>query len=137
GGARGPRSIYFFTALALFATLCLGPLFAHVPRFALAAVVILAVGRLLDPRRLMAQCRAERLGTLVILTTLLVTLLAGPEAGILAGVAAAGLCYVWRTWRVSVRARLWRPAGASEPGGPGCLVLRPRGGLLAPHAAVV
>jgi sulfate permease, SulP family len=31
GGARGPRPIYFFTALALLAALCLGPLFAHLP----------------------------------------------------------------------------------------------------------
>src|SRR5262245_5748047 len=59
GGARGPRPIYFFTALALLAVSCLGPLFAHLPRFGLAAVVILAVGRLPDPRRLMALCRAD------------------------------------------------------------------------------
>src|SRR5262245_22911833 len=59
GGAHGPRPIYFFTALALLAAVCLGPLFAHLPRFGLAAVVILAVGRLPDPRRLMALCRAD------------------------------------------------------------------------------
>src|SRR5262249_2049371 len=51
GGARGPRPIYCFTVLALLVALYLGPLFAYLPRFALAAVVILAVGRLLDPRR--------------------------------------------------------------------------------------
>ena len=94
GGARGPRPIYFFTALALLAALCLGPLFAHLPRFALAAVVILAVSRLLDPRRLMALCRADRLDGLVALTTFIVTLLVGPERGILGGVAAAALCYL-------------------------------------------
>jgi SulP family sulfate permease len=134
GGARGPRPIYFFTALALLAAVCLGPLFAHLPRFALAAVVILAVGRLLGPRRLMALCRADRFDGLVALTTFTVTLLVGPERGILAGVAAAALCYPWRTRRVPVRERLWRPAGASEPGGPVCLVLRPCGGLLYPDA---
>jgi SulP family sulfate permease len=134
GGARGPRPIYLFTALAVLAALCLGPLFAQVPRFALAAVVILAVGRLLGPGRLVALCRADRLDGLVALTTFLVTLLVGPERGILAGVAAAALCYPWRAGRVPVRERLWRPAGASEPGGPVCLVLRPCRGLLYPHA---
>ena len=86
--------------------LCLGPLFAHLPRFALAAVVILAVGRLLDPTRLLALYRADRLDGLVALTTLLVTLLVGPEKGILAGIAAAALCYLWRARRAPVRERL-------------------------------
>jgi SulP family sulfate permease len=137
GGARGPRPIYVFTALALLAALCLGPLFTHLPKFALAAVVILAVGRLLDSRRLVALCRADRLDGLVMLTTVFVTLLVGPERGILAGVAGAALCYLWRTRRVPVRERPWRPAGASECGGPVCLVLRPCGGWLYPHAEAI
>src|SRR6516162_2721128 len=114
GGARGPRPIYFFTALALLVALCLGPLFAYLPRFALAAVVIMAVFSLLDLRRLMALWRADRLDGLVALTTFLVTLLVGPERGILAGVGAAALCHLWRRRRVPVRERLWRPAAASE-----------------------
>jgi SulP family sulfate permease len=99
GGARGPRPIYLFTALAVLAAVCLAPLFAYLPRFALAVVVILAVGRLLRPGRLMALCRADRLDGLVALTTLFTTLLVGPERGILAGVGAAALCYLWRTRR--------------------------------------
>jgi len=55
GGARGPRPIYFFTLLALLVALSLGPLFAYLPRFALAAVVIMAVASLLDLRRLLAR----------------------------------------------------------------------------------
>jgi SulP family sulfate permease len=77
-------------------TLCLGPLFAFLPRFALAVVVMLAVGHLLDPRRLIALSRAGWLDGLVALTTFSVTLLVGPERGILAGVAAAVLCLPWR-----------------------------------------
>jgi SulP family sulfate permease len=118
GGARGPRPIYIFTALALLAALCLGPLFVYVPRFALAAVVILAVSRLLDPRRLLALCRADRLDGLVALTTLIVILLVGPERGMLAGVAAAALCSLWRRRRVPVRGRLWRPADTGAAVGP-------------------
>ena len=137
GGARGPRPIYFFTVLALLAALYLGPLFTHLPRFALAAVVILAVARLIDPKRLMALCRADWLDGLVTLTTFLVTLLVGPESGILTGATGAALCYLWRTRRVPVRERLWRPAGASESGGPVCLVLRPSGSLLYPHAEAI
>lgn len=137
GGARGPRPIYCFTALALLAVLCLGPLFTHLPRFALAAVVILAVARLLDPGRLFALCRVDGLDGLVAVATFLVTLLVGPEQGILAGVAAAALCYLWRTRRVPVRESLWRLAGASVPRGAVCLVLRPCGSLLYPHAEAI
>ena len=137
GGARGPRPIYFFTALALLAALCLGPLFAYLPRFALAAVVILAVSRLLDPRRLIALCRADTLDGLAALTTFSVTLLVGPERGIVAGFAGAALCFLWRTRRVPVHERLWRPASASESTAPVCLVLRPSGGLLYPHAEAI
>ena len=114
GGARGPRPIYFFTALALLVALCLGPLFAHLPRFALAAVVIMAVASLLDLRRLLALWREDKLDGLVALTTFLVTLLVGPERGILLGVGAVALCYLWRTRLVPVRERLWRPSAAPE-----------------------
>jgi MFS superfamily sulfate permease-like transporter len=100
--------------LALLVALCLGPLFAHLPRFALAAVVIMAVASLLDLRRLLALWREDKLDGLVALTTFLVTLLVGPERGILAGVGVAALCYLWRRRLVPVRERLWRPAAASE-----------------------
>ena len=36
-----------------------------------------------------------------------------------------------------VRERLWRPAGASGPGGPACLVLSPRGGLPHQHTEAI
>jgi len=137
GGARGPGSIYVFTALALMVALCLGPLFAYLPRFALAAVVIMAVASLLDVRRFLALCRADRLDALVVLTTFGVTLLVGPERGILAGVAAAWLAYLWRTRRVPVHERLWRPVGASEHSAPACLVLRPCSFLLYPNAEAI
>jgi SulP family sulfate permease len=137
GGARGPGPIFFFTALALLVALSLGPLFAYLPRFALAAVVIMAVAGLLDVRRFLALCRADRLDALVVLTTFGVTLLVGPERGILAGVAAAWLAYLWRTRRVPVHERLWRPAGASEHSAPACLVLRPCSFLLYPNAEAI
>src|SRR5262249_57509654 len=63
--------------------------------------------------------------------------LVGPERGILAGVAAAWLCYLWRTRRVPVHERLWRPASASEHGGPACFVLRPCSSLLYPNAEAI
>src|SRR5262245_41108117 len=137
GGARGPRPIYVFTALALLVALSLGPLFAYLPRFALAAVVIMAVARLLDPRRLLTLCRADRLDALIVFTTFGVTLLVGPERGILAGVAAAWLSYLCRTRRVPVHERLWRPAGASGVNAPVCLVLCPCSSFLYPNADAI
>ena len=59
GGARGPRPVYFFTALALLVALGLGPLFAYLPRFALAVVVMMAVADLLDVRRVRWRCVAR------------------------------------------------------------------------------
>src|SRR5258707_8929883 len=97
----------------------------------------MAVARLFDLRRLLALCRADRLDALVVLTTFAVTLVVGPERGILAGVAAAWLCYLWRTRRVPVHERLWRPAGASEDGGLCCCVLRPRRSFLYPNAQAI
>jgi SulP family sulfate permease len=85
----------------------------------------------------MALCRADRLDGLVALTTFMVTLMVGPERGILVGVAAAALCLLWRMRRVPVRERLWRPADASGPHGPACLVRHPCGGLLYPHAEAI
>jgi sulfate permease, SulP family len=111
GGARSRRPIYFFTVLALLAALCLGPLFAYLPRFALAAVVIMAVAHLLDGRRLVALCRADKLDALSGLTTFTVTLLVGPERGIVAGIAAATLCHLWRTWR---RPRVEKEGASSD-----------------------
>ena len=137
GGARGARPIYFFTALALIVALCLGPLFAYLPRFALAAVVIMAVAGLLDLRRIVALCRADTLDALAALTTFSVTLLVGPERGILTGMLAAALGYFWRTRRVPVSERLWQPAGASGTDAPVCLVLRPCSSLLYPHAEAI
>jgi sulfate permease, SulP family len=137
GGARGPGSIYVFTAFALLVALSFGPLFAYLPRFALAAVVIMAVASLLDPRRLLALCRADRLDALVALTTFGVTLLVGPERGILAGVAAAWLSYLCRTRRVPVHEHLWRPAGAPKQSAPVCLVLHPCSSFLYPNAEAI
>src|SRR5262249_20770581 len=96
--------------------------------------VIMAVASLLDLRRLLALCRADRLDALVVLTTFAVTLLIGPERGILAGGAVAWLCYLWRTRRLPVHERLLRPAGAPEHSGPACCVLRPCSSLLYPDA---
>lgn len=126
----------------MLAALCLGPLFSHLPRFALAAVVILAVARLLEPRPLVALCRADTLDGLAALITFSVTVMFGPERGILAGIAAAALCLLWRTRRVpprrvTIHEQLWRPAGTPESATPVCLVLRPSGSVLYPHAEAI
>src|SRR5262249_43710128 len=79
GGARGPGPIYVFTVLALLVALFLGPLFAYLPRFALAAVVIMAVAHLLDGRRLGALTPAGKLHALLGLTTFTVALPVRPD----------------------------------------------------------
>src|SRR5262249_44291527 len=108
GGARGARPIYFFTVLALIVTLCLGPLFAYLPRFALAAVVIMAVAGLPDWRRFVALCRADTPAAPGALPTVSAALLVGPERGILAGIVAAALRYCGaRPLRRALSRRRW------------------------------
>jgi SulP family sulfate permease len=86
------------TALGILgATLFLTPLFRHLPQAVLAATIIVAVLSLVDLaaiRRTFAYSKAD---FAAMAATILLVLLVGVEAGIVAGVALSLLLFLWRT----------------------------------------
>jgi SulP family sulfate permease len=86
------------TALGILgATLFLTPLFRYLPQAVLAATIIVAVLSLVDLaaiRRTFAYSKAD---FAAMAATILLVLLVGVEAGIVAGVALSLLLFLWRT----------------------------------------
>jgi SulP family sulfate permease len=82
-------------AVALFFT----PLLAHVPKAALAAIIIVAVSKLIDLRTAVAAWRYDRNDGAVLVATAAGVLLLGIEAGLTAGVVLSLLLYIWRASR--------------------------------------
>jgi SulP family sulfate permease len=96
GGRTQMASI--FTALMVVLTLLvLTPLFYYLPNAALAAVIVVAVYRLLDFREARYIFKIRSPDGLALLITFLVTLLVGVEQGIIAGAAFALLAFLRRT----------------------------------------
>lgn len=98
GANTGLASI--ITALLIALTvLFLTPLFFYLPQVSLAAIVIVAVSTLLDwqtPRHVWRYNKADAIALVV---TFVAVLTLGVETGILVGVAAALLLFIWRSSR--------------------------------------
>ncbi|CAN5527194.1 sulfate permease [soil metagenome] len=96
GGKTQMASI--ITALMVVATLLfLTPLFYYLPNAALAAVIVVAVYKLLDFREARYIFKVRGPDGLALVITFLVTLLVGVEQGIIAGAAFALLAFLRRT----------------------------------------
>ncbi|CAN5649483.1 sulfate permease [soil metagenome] len=96
GGRTQMASI--ITALMVILTLLfLTPLFYYLPNAALAAVIVVAVYKLLDFREARYIFKIRGPDGLALLITFLVTLLVGVEQGIIAGAAFALLAFIRRT----------------------------------------
>lgn len=98
-GAATPAAGIFTAAGIGIVTLWLTPLLAHLPVATLAATIIVAVLSLVDLgtlRRIFVYSRSD---FAALAATILVTLTAGVEPGIVAGVALSILLHVWRTSR--------------------------------------
>jgi SulP family sulfate permease len=81
------------------AALFLMPLVHHLPQAVLAAIIIIAVTGLMDfglPRRLWQYNKAD---AAALILTFVAVLALGVEKGILIGVCATILLYLWRTSR--------------------------------------
>lgn len=88
------------TALLIGLTLlAFAPWFARVPRAALAAIIVVAVVRLIDVATVRALWRYQRSDAVVLLLTLASVLILGIEAGLVIGVVMSLLFYVWRASR--------------------------------------
>lgn len=98
-GAQTPAAGAFTAVGIALASLFLTPLLFHLPNATLAATIIVAVLSLVDfktPRQLWAYSKADFSAHAA---TIIVTLLAGVELGVIAGVAVGLLLYLWRASR--------------------------------------
>ncbi len=98
-GAKSGLASIISASLVALAALFLTPLFAFLPRAALAAIIIVAVASLLDFSALPRTWRYNKADAISLAATFLVVLGWGAESGILAGVAISLALYLWRTSR--------------------------------------
>jgi SulP family sulfate permease len=99
GGAT--RFVGVMTACVVaLAVLAFAPLARFVPKAALAALLLLTAGRLIEPRRLAYTMRASRQDAVVLLMTISVALALGLDMAILVGVALSIVLYVSRASRL-------------------------------------
>lgn len=98
-GARTPAA-GLFTAFGLAgAALFLTPALYHLPQATLAATIVVAVLTLVDLGAFARTWRYSRADFTALLLTFALTLLAGVEAGLLAGVSASVLMLLYRSSR--------------------------------------
>ena len=98
-GAETPAAGVFTALGILVAALFLTPLLASLPVATLAATIIVAVLSLVDvkkPREIWAYSRTD---FAAMMATILVTLVAGVESGVIAGVGLSLALFLWRASR--------------------------------------
>ena len=112
-GARTQAAAILTALLVGTVALFFTPVLAHVPKAALAAIIIVAVSRLIDVRGAIAAWRYDRHDGVVLLATTLGVLVLGIETGLTLGVGLSLLLYVWRASRPHV-AELGRLPGSEH-----------------------
>ena len=98
-GAQTPAAGIFTAAGILLAALLLTPALYYVPQAALAATIVVAVLSLVDLGILRRTWSYSKPDFIAVVTTLLVTLGAGVESGLLAGVLVSLLLFLFKTSR--------------------------------------
>jgi SulP family sulfate permease len=96
-GARTPLASFITAGVIALTLLLLTPLFRYLPRAALAAIVIAAVAGLIDVGATRRTFRVKKADGFAIVLTFLLTLGAGPEAGVLGGVGYCLALFIWRS----------------------------------------
>jgi SulP family sulfate permease len=98
-GAKSGLASIVSAGLVALAALFLTPLFAFLPRAALAAIIVIAVASLLDFSAVPRTWRYNKADAIALLAAFVGVLGWGAESGILAGVAISLGLYLWRTSR--------------------------------------
>ena len=98
-GAQTPAAGAFTAVGIALATLFLTPLLFHLPVATLAATIIVAVLSLVDLKTPGQLWRYSKADFAAHGATIVITLLAGVELGVIAGVAVGLLLYLWRASR--------------------------------------
>ena len=98
-GARTPAAGALTAVGVTLAALLLPPVLTYLPKAALAAIIIVAVGSLVDFNILHRTWRTSKADFAAVAATLGVTLGVGVEAGLTAGVATSIAMFLYRTSR--------------------------------------
>nr|WP_210414094.1 sulfate permease [Luteithermobacter gelatinilyticus] len=98
-GAVTPMAGVFTAAGIALTALFLTSFFYYLPKAVLAATIIVAVLALVDLKTIRRTWIYSKIDFSAMLATILVTLLAGVEPGILAGVVLSLALHIWRTGR--------------------------------------
>lgn len=98
-GAKTPIAAVFTAAFVALGLLLLTPVLQHVPRAALAAIIMTAVLKLVDIREMKHLLHSDRIDLGLLSLTFASTLLIGIEEGIVIGAGASMLVFVFRTTR--------------------------------------
>ena len=109
-GANSGLSSVITAVLIALTVIFLTPVFYFLPQASLAAIVIVAVAGLIDVKTFRHVWRYNKADAASFVVTFVAVLLVGVENGILLGVAAAMLLFIWRSSRphVAVVGRLGR-----------------------------
>ena len=98
-GANTGLASVITAGLIAFTVIFLTPLFFFLPQAVLAAIILVAVVGLIDLTTLKHVWRYNKADAASMLVTFLAVLAVGVERGILVGVAAALLLFIWRSSR--------------------------------------
>lgn len=111
-GARTQGAAGFTGLLVLLALAAAGPLLAWIPKATLAAVVLAAVGSLVDLRTPRDLMRLKQPDGIAWIATFVATLELGPTWGVGIGVAASLGAFLWRSMQPHVAVEGRVPGGA-------------------------
>lgn len=98
-GARTQVAALVTAALVAIVALWFTSWFATLPNAVLAAIIVVAVAQLIDPREAVSIARFDRGDGATLAVTFAGVLVFGIEPGLVAGIAVSLLLYVWRTSR--------------------------------------
>jgi SulP family sulfate permease len=101
-GSRTGMASIITAVIVLVAVLVLTPLFAYLPRTALAAIVIVAVAGLLEARTFRRVWAYRRADAATLIITFVAVLVLGIEIGILLGIGSSVALFLWRTSRPNI-----------------------------------
>ncbi|MDI6451701.1 SulP family inorganic anion transporter [Anaerobaca lacustris] len=96
-GARTQRAAVMTSVLILLTLLLLTPLFYYLPKAVLSAIIVVAVGALLDYKEAVHLFRIKRADGLTFLLTFVCTLAIGIEQGLLIGLVFSLGLFIWRS----------------------------------------
>ncbi len=98
-GVRTPLGSVITALLVAVSVLFLTPLFFYIPKAVLAAIIVVAVTTLIDVKTPIRLWKYSRSDAIALLITFAGVLLAGIETGIIIGIAATAVLYMWRASR--------------------------------------